>query len=321
MKTEEHIPLLVIVGPTASGKTRLSIELAKAMDGEIISADSMQTYRTMNVGTAKPTLEEQQGIPHHLIDCLEPEESFSVAQYADAARRIIDQINERKKLPILAGGTGLYINTIVDNITFSPAPSDEALRQQLREKARQEGNGAVLELLRKIDPQTAASLHENNLGRVIRAIEVYKTTGLTMTEQVRRSRENPSPYDVCILGLDYRDRQALYQRIDLRVDMMLRDGLVEEAKQVLARQLSSTAAQAIGYKELRGYLDGTCTLDEAAENLKKETRRYAKRQLTWFRRDKRVHWIYCDEAGTFGRVYAQAMEIVTAWEQKGTDEP
>ncbi|MEA5011848.1 MAG: tRNA (adenosine(37)-N6)-dimethylallyltransferase MiaA [Angelakisella sp.] len=321
MKKDKRIPLLVIVGPTASGKTKLSIELAKALNGEIVSADSMQTYRTMNIGTAKPTVEEQQGIKHHLIDCLEPNESFSVAQYVDAARKIIEDIIHRGKLPILTGGTGLYVNTLIDNINFSPAPSDETLRQQLREKAKLEGNGTVLELLREIDPQTASSLHENNLGRVIRAIEVYQTTGITMSEQIRRSRMIPSPYDVCILGLDYADRQVLYNRIGLRVDMMLQDGLMEEARQVLSQELSATAAQAIGYKELKGFFEGSCTLAEAAENLKQETRRYAKRQLTWFRRDKRIHWIYCDKAGSFDKIFEEAMSIVNHWKlcHKETD--
>ncbi len=320
MENRERIPLLVVVGPTASGKTGLSIRLAKALDGEIISADSMQVYKEMSIGTAKPTPEEQEGVPHHLVDVLGLGETFSVAQYAQRAREAIAGVHSRGKLPILTGGTGLYVNAVVDNITFSPAPSDEGLREELRRTAEREGNGAVLEILRGIDPETAATLHENNLGRVIRAIEVYRTTGVTMAEQVRRSRQEPSPYDVCIIGLSYGDRQALYDRIGLRVDQMLRDGLLEEAERILSSPLSVTSAQAIGYKELRGYFSGECSLEEAAENIKRETRRYAKRQLTWFRRDARIQWILCDKAGGPGGVLDRAMEIVRRWEARRTGE-
>lgn len=320
MENRERIPLLVVVGPTASGKTGLSIRLAKALDSEIISADSMQTYKEMSIGTAKPTPEEQEGVPHHLVDVLGLGETFSVAQYAQRAREAIAGVHSRGKLPILTGGTGLYVNAVVDNITFSPAPSDEGLREELQRTAEREGNGAVLDILRGIDPETAATLHENNLGRVIRAIEVYRTTGITMAEQVRRSRQEPSPYDVCIIGLSYEDRQALYDRIGLRVDQMLRDGLLEEAERILSSPLSVTSAQAIGYKELRGYFSGECSLEEAAENIKRETRRYAKRQLTWFRRDARIQWILCDKAGGPGGVFDRAMEIVRLWEARRTGE-
>ncbi len=316
MKQEDRIPLLVVVGPTASGKTGLSIRLAKTLDGEIISADSMQTYREMSVGTAKPTPEEQEGIPHHLIDVLELSESFSVAQYVEQAREAICEIQGRSKLPIVVGGTGLYVNALVDHISFSPAASDETLREELRALAQEQGNAAVLEILRKIDPETASGLHENNLGRVIRAIEVYRTTGITMSEQVRRSREEPSPYDLCMIGLNYEDRSVLYDRIGQRVDQMLRDGLLEEARRVLNSPLSVTAAQAIGYKELRGYFDGTCSLEEATKNIKRETRRYAKRQLTWFRRDQRIQWILCDREGSGEAVARRALEIVDQWRER-----
>ena len=310
---QNRIPLLVIAGPTASGKTGLSIRLAKALDGEVISADSMQIYRGMTIGTAKPTPEEQEGVAHHLIDILEPEENFSVAQYAQLARAAIEEVAERGRVPILAGGTGLYISAVVDNISFSPAVTDEGLRQELRCKAQQEGNGAVWEMLHQIDPQTAEAIHENNLGRVIRAIEVYHTTGITMSEQVRLSRLRPSPYDICFIGLNYADRQVLYNRIGIRVDQMLRDGLLEEAKEVLSRRLSATAAQAIGYKDLKEYFAGQCSLEEAAEKIKQETRRYAKRQLTWFRRDGRIVWILCDDAGSGDGVFARAMDIIGPW--------
>ena len=307
---EEKQPLLAVVGPTASGKTSLSIHLARLLDGEIISADSMQMYRGMDIGTAKPTREEMAGIPHHLIDILEVDETFSVADYAARVRPLIREIGGRGRLPILVGGTGLYVSAITDHIQFSPMPSDPALREELRKKAAEEGNGAVFALLRECDPETAATLHENNLGRVIRAIEVYRLTGVTMAEQVRRSRQVPPPYRACILGLTFRDRQKLYHRINLRVDKMLEAGLVEEARRVLERGPSHTAAQAIGYKELRGYLEGRESLEEAAGRLKQESRNYAKRQLTWFRRNPAIQWLEVDSLGSEDALLAAALDRV-----------
>jgi len=290
----EKQPLLVVAGPTASGKTSLSVRLAKELDGEVVSADSMQMYRGMDIGTAKPTREEMAGIPHHLIDILEVEETFSVADYAALARPLIREIGERGKLPILTGGTGLYISAVTDNIQFSPMPGDRDLRERLRRQAETQGNEAVYRILRECDPETAAAVHPNNLGRVIRAIEVYRLTGVTMAEHNRRSRAVPPPYRTCILGLTSRDRRFLYDRIDKRVDRMLAAGLLEEAKTILGRNLSQTAAQAIGYKELRGWFAGTESLEQAVERLKQESRNYAKRQLTWFRREKAVHWLEID---------------------------
>ena len=307
---EKKQPLLAVVGPTASGKTSLSIRLAHILGGEIVSADSMQMYRGMNIGTAKPTREEMEGIPHHLMDILDPNQTFSVADYAALARPLILEIGERGKLPILTGGTGLYVSAITDYIQFSPMPSDPALREDLHRKAAQKGNGAVFALLRECDPETAASLHENNLGRVIRAIEVYRLTGIPMSEHIRRSRAVPPPYNTCILGLTYRDRQKLYDRINLRVDKMLEAGLLEEARKVLGGELSHTASQAIGYKELRGVLEGWETLPEAEERLKKESRNYAKRQLTWFRRDASIHWLEADTFSDEDALLKAALEIV-----------
>jgi len=302
-------PLLVVVGPTASGKTSLSVRLAKELDGEVISADSMQMYRGMDIGTAKPTREEMAGVPHHLIDILEVEETFSVADYAALARTLIREIGKRGKLPILTGGTGLYISAVTDHLQFSPIPGDEALRERLRRQAETQGKEAVHRLLQECDPETAAAIHPNNLGRVIRAIEVYQITGVTMAEHNRRSRAVPPPYRTCILGLTSRDRQFLYDRIDRRVDRMLEAGLLEEAKAVLGKPLSRTAAQAIGYKELRGWLDGTESLERAVERLKQESRNYAKRQLAWFRREKAVRWLEIDAFPDEESLYRAALEI------------
>ncbi|MBQ8669879.1 MAG: tRNA (adenosine(37)-N6)-dimethylallyltransferase MiaA [Oscillospiraceae bacterium] len=291
----QKLPLLVVAGPTASGKTGLGVELARRYNGEVISADSMQIYKGMDVGTAKATPEEMQGIPHHLLNFLEPTEQFSVADYVEKASALIKDIILRGKLPIVVGGTGLYISSLVDNLTFSPMAQSTQLREELKQKAAREGNEAVWEELRSIDPEAAEKLHANNLGRVIRAIEVYRLTGVTMTETVKNSHKEPSPYRLCMLALTAEDRQFLYDRIDHRVDIMMQQGILEEAQKLHDMPLSSTARQAIGYKEFDGFLEGWATLEECVEKLKMETRRYAKRQLTWFRRDERYHWLEVDK--------------------------
>lgn len=307
---QQKLPLLVVVGPTASGKTSLSVHLAKELDGEVISADSMQMYRGMNIGTAKPSAEEMDGVPHHLIDILDVEETFSVADYTALARPIILEVGGRGKLPILTGGTGLYISAITDHIQFSPIPSDEALRESLRKKAEEEGPEAIHRILQQCDPESAAAIHPNNLGRVIRAVEVYRLTGVTLSEYNRRSREKPSPYRLCIIGLTCRDRQVLYDRIDRRVDRMIESGLLEEAKTILSQKnLSRTAAQAIGYKELRGWFLGTESLERSVERLKQESRNYAKRQLTWFRREKAARWLMIDDFADENALFAAAKKI------------
>lgn len=290
----QKLPLLVVAGPTASGKTGLGVELALRHGGEIISADSMQIYRQMNVGTAKATPEEMRGVPHHMLDFLEPAEQFSVADFVQRAGRYIREISARGRLPIVVGGTGLYISSLVDNVTFAPMAQSPELRASLRQKAAEQGNDALLEELRSFDPEAAARLHANNLGRVIRAIEVYRLTGTTMTETVKNSHRAPSPYRLCMVALTASDRAFLYDRIDRRVDQMVEQGIVEEARQLLGQPLSSTARQAIGYKEFAPYFAGSATLEECVEKLKMETRRYAKRQLTWFRRDERYHWLEVD---------------------------
>ncbi len=286
--------LLAIVGPTASGKTALAIQLAKKYNGEIISADSMQIYKGMDIVSAKPTEAEKEGIPHHLMDFLSPSDTFSVSEYVRLARDVIDDILSRGKLPILCGGTGLYERSLIENINFPPEEPNEALRQELNERFEKEGGEALLRELAEFDPESAERLEPNNGKRIIRAIEVYRTTGVTMSEQLRRSRSEPSPYDVTAIGLTFADRQQLYDRINKRVDLMIRMGLVEEARAFYSSEKSVTSSAAIGYKELKPYLDGKMSLEACVEKLKMETRRFAKRQLTWFNREAYIHWIEVD---------------------------
>jgi len=307
---KEKIPMIAVVGPTASGKTALSIDLALRFDGEIVSADSKQIYRHMTVGTAAPDEEEKRGVPHHLMQFLAPDALFSVAEYVDLAGKCIREINARGKLPVLTGGTGLYVSSLLDNITFFENKSDPALRKELEELAAEKGNDFVLDELRKVDPELAQTLHPNNLGRVIRGIEAYRLTGITMSEQQRLSRQNPSPYDCCVIGLNYRDRQKLYDRIDKRVHVMMEKGLLDEIRQLIAMGYSSTAAQAIGYKEFFDYLEGKGSLEEAIAKVQMESRRYAKRQLTWFRRDERVNWLYIDDYGDYNELKNAAVQLV-----------
>lgn len=303
--------LIVVVGPTASGKTALAIDLAKAVNGEIVSADSMQIYEGMDIAAAKPLPEELAAVPHHLIGFVPVETPFSVADYAVLARTAINEIMNRGKIPILCGGTGLYVKAIIDNVQYSETiPSDELLRERLRLFAEQKGNDALWKRLETIDPETARRIHPNNVGRVIRAIEVMEVSGRSIREHEADSRREPCPYHVIELGLRYQDREKLYQRINQRVDKMVAMGLPEEVKTAREKGLTATAAQAIGCKELYGWLDGDETLAEALERLKQSTRRYAKRQLTWFGADKRVHWIEPDALLNGKTVQDKAMEIL-----------
>jgi tRNA dimethylallyltransferase len=268
----------------------------------------------MSIGTAKPGTEEMRGVAHHLIDFADISQPFSVANYVALASKCITELNSRGKLPVIAGGTGLYIRSLLNNIQFTDDDKDEALREKLAQKAAQEGAEPLLAELRSFDPESAERIHPNNLGRIIRAIEIYRTTGVTMTEQMKRSKQKPTPYNACVIGLDFKDRQKLYDRINQRVDLMMDDGLLQEAKEVLGRPGSQTALQAIGYKELLPYFNAECTLDEAVEKIKQESRHYAKRQLTWFRRDEDIHWIMVDDAPNFDTVIEKAMRIIN---QKG----
>ena len=284
--------IICIAGPTASGKTALAIELAKEFDGEVVSCDSMQIYRRMDIGTAKPTKEEMQGIPHHMIGVVEPDEDFSVSRYCEMASPIVDDIIARGKTAIIAGGTGLYMDSLIRGNSFAPFPST-GQREKLEAEAEEKGMEFMLERLRSIDPDSAARLHLADRKRIIRALEVYLETGETITEHNRRTQAIPPKYNPVWFGLDFDPRSALYDRIDLRVGIMLELGLIEEIKDLLASGIPAkcTAMQAIGYKEFVAALDKRCTIEEAADEVRKSSRHYAKRQLTWFRRNKAMNWL------------------------------
>ncbi len=308
--SEEKIPLLVICGPTASGKTDTAAELALRYGGEVVSADSMQIYKGLCICTAKPTPGEMRGVPHHMIDFLEPWEDFSVAEYVKTASDVIRDIHARGKLPVLAGGTGLYINSLIDNISFEHIPEDPSLRKSLEDEAREMGKEHMHKRLADIDPQAAAAIHPNNLIRVIRAIEMRELSGRTADENRLMSREKSSPYDLCMIGLTCFDRQVLYDRIDRRVDRMIEAGLVDEVRRVYESGKTATAFNAIGYKEMLPFLRGERSLEETIVIIKRETRHYAKRQLTWFRRDVRISWVDTAECEQFDRIIKNCMNIV-----------
>lgn len=307
----EKIKVLSVVGPTASGKTRLAVELAKLFDGEIVSADSMQIYRGMQIATAKPDEAEKCGIPHHLMDFLPAGKTYSVAMFVEDAGNCINDIFLRGKLPIIAGGTGLYIDSLLNNVKFSNEQRDEKLSNYLWQKYYDNGIECLLDILSEIDKQSYERLKsERNPKRIIRAIEFYETTGKTITEQIDNSRLTESPYLATKIGLNFRDREKLYDRINKRVDLMLERGLIKETERVLKSELSFTSVKAIGYKELAPYINGDMPLDQCVEKLKRETRRYAKRQLTWFRRDKDINWLYVDEMKNFDELFDKAVDII-----------
>ncbi|MBQ9165387.1 MAG: tRNA (adenosine(37)-N6)-dimethylallyltransferase MiaA [Oscillospiraceae bacterium] len=283
--------IIVIAGPTASGKTALSIALAKKFGGEIVSADSMQIYRRMDIGTAKPTLEEREGIPHHMLDVAEPDENFSVARYVDMAGACVDDILARGKVPILAGGTGLYIDSLLSGRTFAPYPST-GWRERLQQRGAEEGMEVLLEELRQVDPEAARRLHLKDEKRIIRALEVWHETGKTITRHNLETQSIPPRYEGCWIGLNFESRQDLWKRIDQRVDEMLEQGLVEEIRSLLAEGIDPkcTAMQAIGYKEMTEAVATGGDIKAAAEEVKLRSRQYAKRQLTWFRKNQAIHW-------------------------------
>ena len=294
----EKIKVIAVVGPTASGKTALSVKLAKRLGGEIISCDSMQIYNGMDIGTAKVTKDEAQGVPHHLVGFISPESSFSCADYTKLAREKIAEITGRGKIPIFCGGTGLYLDSVLTENEFSETGGNEEIRERLSKKSPDELYTELLE----IDREAAEKTHKNNVKRVIRALEIYYSTGITKTEWDRRSREKESRYRTVIIGLDFKDRETLYERINRRVDIMIDSGLINEVKALDSEAFrNSTASQGIGYKEILSYLDGKHSLSEAIEEIKKGSRNYAKRQLTWFKRNQSVHWIYRDLPQSYGK--------------------
>lgn len=282
----EKLPLIVLVGPTASGKTALAVEFSKEINGEVVTADSMQVYKKMNIGTAKPDEDEMQGIKHHMIDIIEPYENYSLAQFVSDAGKCISDIVSRGKIPVLAGGTGLYVDTLTQNITLGEAEQDFEYREELLIRSKTEGNEILLNELSKIDPETAERLHVNDTKRIVRALEVFKATGITQSEHIRRSKEKETPYNMlkfCITA----DRKALYERINMRVDIMFEKGLLDEVEELYNDGIDErfTSMQGIGYKEVLNHIRGNISLEECKDQIKQNTRRYAKRQVSWFKRD------------------------------------
>ena len=304
--------IVVICGPTASGKTALSIALAKAFDGEVVSADSMQIYRRMDIGTAKPTKQEMDGVPHHMLDVAEPGEAYSVSRYVEEATACVEDILARGKLPIVCGGTGLYIDGLIRGTDYQPAGTDNGIREQLEEEWEAQGAEEMMARLAAVDPDSAARLHLSDKRRILRALEVYLATGETITAHNARTKAIPPRYEAVMIGLNTEPRQILYDRIDRRVGVMLEQGLLQEVQSLLEDGLlEGTAAQAIGYKELLAYFRGEMTLEAAADLIRQKSRNYAKRQLTWFRRDERVKWIVYNAPEAAQAVLQEATNYLT----------
>ena len=295
--------IIVVVGPTASGKTSLGIHLAQKLGGEVVSGDSMQIYKDMNIATAKPTEEEMQGVKHHLIGFVNPEDEYSVASFCSDAKRVVEDIASRGKTPVLVGGTGLYIDSFINNTEFFDNANSKTVRAELYKELNENGIEKLYNELLSVDSEAAKKIHPNNEVRVIRALEIYRLTGKNLTEQNKCSHENESPYEPLYIGISYKDREKLYERINKRVDLMYDTGLLEETKEFYKKHPSQTAVNAIGYKELKPYLDGEKTLEECLEHLKQSTRRYAKRQLTWFNRNEKINWVYPDLYNDINELY------------------
>ena len=308
--------IICIAGPTASGKSALAVELAKEYHGEVVSCDSMQVYRRMDIGTAKPTREEMQGIPHHMIDVAEPDEDFSVSRYCRLAAPIVDDIVSRGKTAIIVGGTGLYMDSLIRGNDFAPFPST-GQRERLEAQADTVGMDAMLEWLRSVDPEAAARLHPGDRKRIIRALEVYLETGETITAHNRRTQILPPRYAPLWLGVDFAERAELYRSIEQRVDRMLELGLVEEIKDLLASGVPETATsmQAIGYKEFVSALDCRCTIEEATADVKQASRHYAKRQLTWFRRNREINWLIRRAGQSQAEIFDAARQLCRGFDK------
>ena len=309
-------PIICIAGPTASGKTALAVQLAKELGGEVVSCDSMQVYKGMDIGTAKPTREEMEGVPHHMLSVAEPWEDFSVSRYCEMAAPIVDDIVARGKTAIIAGGTGLYMDSLIKGNDFAPFPAT-GMREKLEQQADKEGMEAMLSLLASLDPDAAARLHLADRKRIIRALEVYYETGETITQHNRKTQEIPPRYQPVWLGLDFADRSELYRRIDLRVEIMLQNGLVDEIRSLLSRGIPAkcTAMQAIGYKEFVSALEGNGTLEEAAAQVQQSSRHYAKRQLTWFRRNPNMHWLTRATGDSADKILLQARQVLCNYDK------
>ena len=313
---DKKIPVIAVIGPTASGKTGLAVRIAKKFGGEVVSADSMQIYSELTIGTAKPTEEEMNGIAHHLVGHKSIDDEYSVVNYVDEAKAAINEIYSRGKVPVLCGGTGLYVDSLLSNTEFSEIKSDPKVRAELFDFIEKNGNEALFEKLKEIDSESADKTHANNVLRVVRAMEVYKVTGKTMSEHQKESHPKPSDYEVCYIGTNFADRDKLYARIEQRIDEMLDEGVENEARFLFEHEGTCTAAQAIGYKEFYPYFKNEMSMEEAISVLKKETRHYAKRQLTWFRRNGNINWLCWDEFSSKEELYEKAFEIIEEFLEK-----
>ena len=317
MNAGKKQPLIAVAGPTAAGKTAVGVALAKEYNGEVISADSMQIYKGLDITTAKPSEAEKDGVPHHLMGFMEMREAFSVADYVKLAKEKIEEIAAKGKIPVIVGGTGLYIDSLLNGISFDDTAGNRGVRARLTEESGIIGNDGMHKRLAAADPEAAKSIHPNNLPRVIRALEVIETTGVKFSEYKRINRAAQSPYNACIIGLDFENRQDLYDRINARVDRMLEQGMLPEckeayetAKKLSSRALTGTAEQAIGYKELNPFFEGREELTACVDKIKQNTRRYAKRQLTWFRRNNQINWIYLCNNIIFEKITDSCKKIV-----------
>ena len=313
IEIKDKVKIIVVCGPTASGKTALAIELAKLFNGEIVGADSMQIYKGMDIATAMPTKFEREQIPHKMIDFLQPCEQFSVADYVLMSKNIVLDIHNRGKMPIICGGTGLYINSLIDGVQFDKTCADANFRQKMHDIANEKGNEFLLSMLKEVDKTAAETLHPNNVKRIIRALEINYLSGKNMTESKIQSRNTASIFEPCMIGIDFVDRKHLYDRINSRVDAMINAGLVDEARRFFSLDNTATSAQAIGFKELLPFIDGQKSLEECVGILKQKTRNYAKRQLTWFRRDERINWYKMESGELFENIVNFSEKIIAFW--------